>query len=107
MGVNFNDVVDLIPDEKAIIMRKPGRPYCAKYHLKKGWEKFEFEAVKWIKLKPNPEDRYWDFEMLDEHGVPSRKMLLNLISSRKTRAEKEEEMRLEHQIEKEIRDATT
>jgi len=98
-GINFHDVLDLIPREMAVLVRRDGPPWCEKILLdQRAFGRFRFEAVKWIRQRPKPEDRCWTFETIGPHGCWSLDKEEHLIESRKTRAEKEQERQEEHEL---------
>lgn len=57
----------------------------------KEFKLFKFEAIRWVKKKPNPDDRAWPFELENEHGCYDYEKEQKIISQRKTRQEKEDE----------------
>lgn len=62
--------------------------------------KFKYEHIKYIKTLPNPEDRVADFEIRDEQGIPNFDRERKLIESRKTRQERQAEIKDDmHMIE--------
>ena len=97
IGIYFETVYDLIPDQNAVIYRDPkGRLGVARKVLTPDeFKKFKFEAIKWIKKRPTPEDRAWPFELQNEHGCYSYDKERQIIQQRKTRKEKEDERKEE------------
>ena len=55
--------------------------------------RFKFEHVKYIKTLPNPEDRVADFEIRDKNLLPDFDKERKLIESRKTREERQAEIK--------------
>jgi len=98
-GINFCDVLDIRPDELAVIIRGDAPHWCSKITLdKRAFGRFKFDCVKWIRQRTKPEDRCWYFETLNESGVWSLDKERALIESRKTRTEKEDEKKEEHEL---------
>lgn len=59
----------------------------------KDMTRFKFEHVKYIKTLPNPEDRVADFEIRDKNLLPDFDKERKLIESRKTREERQAEIK--------------
>lgn len=62
--------------------------------------KIKFEWIKFIKTRPNPDDRVADFEWRDKDGLPDFDKLERLIERRKTREEKQKELLDEMELKK-------
>lgn len=62
------------------------------------FNRIKFEWIKFIKTKPDPEDRVADYEWRDENNLPDFNKLERLIESRKTVAEKKKEFEEELEI---------
>ena len=90
-GILFYDVLDLLPAERSCLIRLGQAPWCKKISLGNNWTRFQFEAIKWVKKKKAPDDRFWESEIKTQQGSVDFIKMDALIESRKTRAEKEAE----------------
>jgi len=92
-GISFENVLDLLPERLGIIIRTPHKEVPVDIiHLPKNkFQVFKFEAIKWIKARPHPEDRVWNFEKRNHHGVWCYDKETRLVEARKTPKEKENE----------------
>ena len=92
-GIDFNTVVDLVPSECTVIVRTgPDAFDLEKVILTQSdFALFKFEAIRWVRKRPDPQDRLFHFETIGEHGVWSFDKEQRLIESRKTRNEKDKE----------------
>jgi len=68
--------------------------HVMKIHVadKMKFNKIKFSYIKYIKGRPNPDDRVADFEFRDKRGLPDFDKLERLIEMRKTREEKQTEL---------------
>jgi hypothetical protein len=103
-GISFDSVLDLCPQRESVLVRHSAPPWCREIKLGDNFTRFKFDAIKWIKKRPRPEDRVWLFEISDPDVNSSFEKLDHLIDSRKTRVEKEKERIENERIEKLIRD---
>lgn len=55
--------------------------------------KFKYEHIKHIKTLPDPDDRVAHFEIVNEYGFPDFEKERKLIEGRKTRQEKQKEIK--------------
>jgi len=99
-GIAFSDVLDLCPKRESVLIKHQVSPWCREIVLGGNFSRFKFEAIKWIKKRPRPEDRCWMFEIDDPEPGKSFEKLDQLIESRKTRLEKEKERIQNEHIEK-------
>ena len=91
--INFSDVKDLDPERCGVIYRTGTPPFYHNMRIldKKEFLKFKFELTKFIKKHPDPEERYYPYEV-QEGGCYSIIKEERLIESRKTREEKNKDM---------------
>lgn len=64
--------------------------------------KFKFEHVKYLKTLPDPTHRVADFEYRDELGNVDFKRMDQIIESRKSREERDEEIQVEISLIKDL-----
>lgn len=102
------DIMHVIPQNNRVILR-PLKKYASiasnigdaslRYHLcvndvdDESMAKIKFEYIRYIKKLPNPANRVADFEILDDNGFPDFEKEQRLIESRKTRKEREVEIK--------------
>ena len=90
MNIKFSDVIDLIPERQTILLRNPkAELFCSgRILMKKDFDLFKFNIVKWLRKQKNPNDRILRYET-EENGVWSLDKEEKLIKSRMTRKEQE------------------
>lgn len=71
----------------------------------KDMSRFKFEHVKYIKTLPDPQDRVADFEIVDKNGIPDFDKERKLIETRKTRQERQKEIKEDLELVKEFEKA--
>lgn len=98
-GIQFSNVMGLIPEQLAVIVRSSTTPWAKKICMEKeSFMRFKFQAIKWIRKRELPEDRCWYFETLNKNGCWSFEKQEKLIESRKTRKEKAQEKKEEREL---------
>ena len=106
--VRPQDITCVIPWNRRVLL-KPFKMYaelatnlnCSsiRYHIcvddveDTDMSRFKFEHIKYIKTLPNPDDRVADFEIRDKNGLPDFDKERRLIESRKTREERQAEIK--------------
>jgi len=91
-GIKFDKVEDLLPQEHKVFV-KVGPPLFIETKIldPDHFMRFEFEIIKWVKTKPDPDDRIFHFEtleMIDNQLIYSYDKETRLIEARKTKTEK-------------------
>jgi hypothetical protein len=102
--IPFESVTDLCINQKAIIYRvsKEDGLIRVKTLKDKEFNKYKFELIKWLKKRPDPEDRVMRFETMD-NGVWSYDKEQRLVEARKTREEKRAELNDEIWLKQELK----
>ena len=93
LDIKFENVLDLAPKKLTVLVSEPFATLgISAYELDHfNFERFKFHLIKWIKKRPNPEDRVLNFEALNEDGVWDYDRESFLIETRKSREEKQKE----------------
>ena len=89
-GIKFEDVVDLIPGEREVLVNSPSsRMMIKSVRLRTDqFRSFEFKLLKWKKNRPLIEDRVFMYECLDDDGLYSFDREMKLREGRTSRVEK-------------------
>lgn len=93
-GIPFCDVINLLPKSRAVIIKTHNRGYATQRFLGVAFDRFKFEAIRWVKTRPKPEDRIWMFETLDSDGhydIPKEQALIRARLTREERNQLEKE----------------
>lgn len=100
IGISFHDVMDLNLKKRGVIHKDPSAKLGVTMTelSPKDFRLFKFEAIRWIKRKPGPEERAWPFELENEHGCYSYGKERKIIQQRKTRQEKDDERKEEQEL---------
>tara|TARA_Y100000310_G_scaffold243676_1_gene248228 strand:- start:9395 stop:9754 length:360 start_codon:yes stop_codon:yes gene_type:complete len=100
IGISFHDVMDLNVKRRGVIHRDPrAKLGVTMTELSSSdFKRFKFEAIRWIKKRPDPQERSWPFELENEHGCYSYDKERKIIQQRKTRQEKDDERKEEQEL---------
>ena len=92
--IPFDKVMDLHLEKNGVIYKTGNKknPVDMQIMTPEEFSRFKFELVKWIKKKPEPDDRVMHFET-EIDGLWSYDKEMRLIESRKTRIEKAKELK--------------
>lgn len=91
--IPFESVIDLCINKMSVIYKVGREAGSVKIMIlsDQAFYKYKFELIKWLKKRPNPEDRVMRFET-EGDGIWSFKKEQRLIEARKTREEKHDEL---------------